>query len=694
MGVHTGPVNTVADVNERANVAGAGMNMAQRVMDCGDAGHILLSQRVAEDLGQSREWSQLLHDLGECEVKHGARVHLFNFHGDDFGNAAIPTRVNLGRQSHKRRPWLMPVAIGALVLLALGLVSYQFIGKRQGAPATIVPEKSIAVLPFENLSEDKSNAYFAEGMQDEILTRLANLSELKVISRTSTAKYQSHPGNLKTIAAELGVASILEGTVQKLANDVHINVQLIKASTDEHIWAQSFDRTIEHAFAVEGEVAQKVADALKLRLAPAQIAKLTKAPTENAKAYDLFLQGEYEMHRAWAAHDSNVETAAKAASYYEEAAQLDPQFVLAIASLARAQLSQYHLHLESKGPEGAPETAGPAKANIDRALMLAPDLALGHLAFGEWYLWIKHDHPNAIRELQRALELDGHLTDAQVRLCAIWQRESQPEKAIVELRKALEVDPRNVFLYRNLGFAYDMLRHYNLAAASFARAVSLEPSDTIDSLNLAAAYTFAGDFEAARRILDSFPADRRTDNTYYFVRRRLLRLQHDFQGMAEILKLMPESALAPSIRMEHEGDIALALGQTDLAQQRFEGARALFADVFAKNDKAANAYSFIAYLDARLHHAPEAIEAAKHAVELAQQGDDVWQVETSLVQLATIYSLLGQRDEAIEVLQRVIAMPSGDVFSAADLKHDVDWDPIRDDPRFQKLIASVEQQER
>ena len=694
MGVHTGPVNTVADVNERANVAGAGINMAQRVMDCGDAGHILLSQRVAEDLGQSREWSPLLHDLGECEVKHGVQVHLFNFHGDDFGNAATPTRVKLGSRNHKRRPWLMPVAIGVVILLVLGLISYQLVAKRQGSPATIVPEKSIAVLPFENLSEDKSNAYFAEGMQDEILTRLANLGELKVISRTSTAKYQGRPGNLKTIAAELGVAHILEGSVQRLGNDVHINAQLIKAATDEHLWAESFDRTMEHAFAVEGEVAQKVADALKVKLGTAQIAKLTKAPTANARAYDLFLRGEYEMHRAWAAPDGNVDMAAKAASYYEEAAQLDPQFVLAVASLARAQLAQYHLHLELKGPEGAPETAEPAKANIDRALMLAPDLALGHLAFGEWYLWIKHDHPNAIRELQGALELDPHLTDTETRLSSIWQRESQPEKSIAGLRDALEVDPRNVFLYRNLAFGYEMLRQYKLAAASFARAVALEPSDTIDSLNLAAIYTFAGDFEAAGRVLDTFPADRRTDPTYYFARRRLLRMQHDFEGMAELLKPMPEDALPKWTRLQQEADIALGLGQIDLARERLDGARALAADVLAKNENSANAYDFIAYLDARLHHGPEAINAAKHAVELAQQDDDALQLQESLLQLATIYSLLGQKDETIEVLERLLAMPSGDVFSASDLKHDVDWDPIRDDPRFQKLIASVEQQER
>ena len=340
-GVHTGPVNTVADVNDRANVAGAGMNMAQRVMDCGDAGHILLSQRIAEDLGQSREWAPYLRNLGECEVKHGVRVHLFNLDGDDFGNAAIPMRVKQAAEIRRKKWHPKLLSISGIALLVLGVVIYNQLtrSKREVSSFSVAaPEKSIAVLPFENLSEDKSNAYFAEGMQDEILTRLANLRELKVISRTSAAKYQSHPGNLKAIAAELGVANILEGSVQRLGNDVHINAQLIKASTDEHLWAQSFDRTMEHAFAVEGEVAQKVADALKLTLAPSQLAGLKKLPTENSEAYDLFLKGEYELHRAWAEATEFSGTALKAAEYLSPGGKSRPGILARLCCVGAGRL--------------------------------------------------------------------------------------------------------------------------------------------------------------------------------------------------------------------------------------------------------------------------------------------------------------------------------------------------------------------
>ena len=695
MGVHTGPVNTVADVNERANVAGAGINMAQRVMDCGDAGHILLSQRVAEDLGQSREWSPLLHDLGECEVKHGVRVHLFNLYGDAFGNAATPTRVRLGGRSPKKRALLMPIAIGAVVLLVLGLVSYQLVKSKPREPSTtIAPAKSIAVLPFENLSEDKSNAYFAEGMQDEILTRLANLRELKVISRTSTAKYRSHPDNLKAIAAELGVANILEGSVQRLGNDVHINAQLIKASTDEHLWAQSFDRTMEHAFVVEGEVAQKVADALRVTLAPAQVAQLNKPLTENAQAYDLFLKGEYELHRAWSESDQNSEIAAKAASYYEEATRLDPEFVVAIASLARAELSRYYLYTVVHGTDGAPEVREEAKENIDRALGLAPDLAIAHLALGEWYLWIKHEHPSAIAELQRAIELHPHLTQALILLSSVWRRENEPGKAIQELQTALKFDPRNIFLHRNLGIAYAMLRQYKLCAESYARAIALEPTDTTDLLNLGVTYAQSGDIEAGRRTLDSFPADRRDDAGLRNTKRYILRLEHDFHGMVELLKGTPETALPQWIRLQQEGDIARGLGQSEIARDRFEQARLLVADMVVKNNNDAGLQLALAYLDASLHHAQEAIEEANRGVGLARRANDLSQVSGALVQLATVYSLVGRADEAIDVLQRIFALPSGNYISVIDLKRDPDWDPLRNDPRFQELIASSEQSQR
>ena len=233
MGIHSGPVSGVVDLNERANLAGAGINMAQRVMDCGDAGHILLSKRVAEDLEQYDKWRPLLHDLGSCEVKHGVRVSVVNLYGDQFGNAKLPWKFETAQKRRARVRWA-EVAVALLVLAAI-IAGVVFLMRRPTSSALAIGEKSIAVLPFDNLSRDPDNAYFADGIQDEILTRLSKIADLKVISRTSTQHYKSAPENLPEIAKQLGVAHIVEGSVQKSGDTVRINVELIKAANDSHL---------------------------------------------------------------------------------------------------------------------------------------------------------------------------------------------------------------------------------------------------------------------------------------------------------------------------------------------------------------------------------------------------------------------------------------------------------------------------
>jgi TolB-like protein/class 3 adenylate cyclase len=242
MGIHSGPVKEVADLNEQMNVAGAGINTARRVMDCGDTGHILLSKHVAEDLEAYEKWRPLLHDFGSCEVKHGARVAVVNLYGDQFGNAKLPRRFETLQKRRKRLLWVATVA--ALLALAVIVGGIAMFSRSRMRSTLAAPERSIAVLPFENRSRDLDNAYFADGIQDEILTRLSKIADLKVISGTSTQHYKSAPENLLEIARQLGVAHILEGSVQKSGDAVRVNVQLIKAANDSHLWADTFDRKL------------------------------------------------------------------------------------------------------------------------------------------------------------------------------------------------------------------------------------------------------------------------------------------------------------------------------------------------------------------------------------------------------------------------------------------------------------------
>src|SRR5204863_3086851 len=283
IGIHSGPVSGVVDVNERANLAGPGINTAKRVMDCGDAGHILLSKHVAEDLEEYEKWRPFLHDLGTCEAKHGVRVSVVNLYDDQFGNAKLPRKFETVQKRRARVRWA-EVAVALLVLAAIigGVV---FLMRKPTHSALAIVEKSIAVLPFENRSRDPDNAYFADGIQDEILTRLSKIADLKVISRTSTQQYQSKPRNLREIAKQLGVAIILEGSVQKAADQVRVNVQLVNAQTDSHLWADTYDRKLTDIFGVESEIAKRVAESLQAKLSGREEQALAFKPTNNPEAY-------------------------------------------------------------------------------------------------------------------------------------------------------------------------------------------------------------------------------------------------------------------------------------------------------------------------------------------------------------------------------------------------------------------------
>jgi TolB-like protein len=378
MGIHSGPVNEVTDLNEQANIAGAGINIAQRVMDCGDAGHILLSRHVAEDLEHYPRWQPYLHSLGDFEAKHGQVISVVNFYNHEIGNAAVPEAFSKNAPAGKRAPanrrhyLIAAMAIGALILLAaIALLFRPGRNETRGATSLAsISEKSIAVLPFENLSDDKSNAYFTDGIQDEILTRLSKIAALKVISRTSTTKYKSAPDSLRDVGKQLGVANVLEGSVQKIANAVHVNVQLIRAATDEHLWAESYNRKLDDVFGVEGEVASAIADQLNMKLSGAEQKAVAEKPTQNAAAYDAYLRGLNIEHNNY-----NYEAYVQAEHNYRRAVELDPNFALAWARLAilRSFLNFNAIDLKTY-------TADSVKQAADRAMALAPDASESWIA--------------------------------------------------------------------------------------------------------------------------------------------------------------------------------------------------------------------------------------------------------------------------------------------------------------------------
>ena len=490
MGIHSGPVNQVLDVNERANVAGAGIDMAQRVMDCGDAGHILLSKRVADDLAPFPRWNPHLHDLGECEVKHGRKVSLVNFYTDTVGNPELPKKCALA----KAKP-LLPrrrALIGATVLLILALVigSLIFLRRttlRPGTMTSSAPQpntKSIAVLPFENLSHDPDNAYFADGIQEEILSRLSKIADLKVISRTSTQRYKSKPDNLLEIAKQLGVAHILEGTVQKAADQVRVNVQLINAQNDSHLWADKFDRKLADVFAVETEIASKIADTLQAKLTGSEQHAISSRPTESSEAHQLYLRGRYFVGKRGA------ENLTKAVDYFNQSVAKDPNYALAYAGLSDC----YDL-LPQWSQMSRAEYVSKAKSAAIKALQLDDSLAEAHTSLAA-ALFSELNFRESKREFERAIELNPNYAFAHYSFgYTVLPALGEFDLAITELRRAVDLDPFSVIINANLGYGYVVARRYPEAIAQLQKTLELDPNFWTTHRNLGEALELSGQLD-------------------------------------------------------------------------------------------------------------------------------------------------------------------------------------------------------
>jgi TolB-like protein/Tfp pilus assembly protein PilF len=685
MGAHSGPVSGVIDVNGRANLAGAGLNMAQRVMDCGDAGHILLSKRVADDLGETEHWRPLLHDLGECEVKHGMRVSIVNLHADEVGNPQLPKKFQALKKHRVRVRWA--AATAALLGLAVALV----VAKKFARSTSIVPEKSIAVLPFENLSEDKANAYFADGIQDEILTKLAGIADLKVISRTSTAKYKSKPEDLKTVSQQLGVATVVEGTVQRAADKVRVNVQLMDARVDSHLWAKSYDRDVKDIFAVESEVSQEIADALQAKLSPAEATTLATAPTKDPMAYDLFLKGEFEEREAERSLKSEVFD--EATAWYRQAITRDPKFALAIARLVESRMFR-RWFLGSLTEAELPEV----KSMAEQALALAPNLAEAHNALGEFYYYGYRQYDEALSEFQRAAQLQPNNVRALEYSAYIHRRQGKLELALSELQKCEQQDPRDDMLVTQIGATYSGLRMWKEASQFLERSLALNPNSVIGMrLVVFNCLNATGDIKEARRILASFrPEPRLTGNflsgsvsNVIGARAYLSVIERDF---AAALKVWENEITDPDGNRERlcaRVAIHVLAGDAAGAQAEAEKARVLVEARLERPDDN-SPLTQLSWIYLALKRNTDALRVAHQAASLFPMEKDATQGAAYATGLAEIEARTGETGEAVKSLRWLLSGYIGGFVSIQRLKIDPVWDPIRNDPGFQQLLAGKE----
>ena len=598
--------------------------------------------------------------------------------------------ADAAHQSSKRHAWIYVVGLGAAVSLGVFFLG-RYVMSHSNASAepargprasSQIPEKSIAVLPFENLSDEKQNAYFAEGIQDEILTRLSKIADLKVISRTSTQKYKSAPDNLREIGQQLGVANVIEGSVQKIANAVHVNVQMIRAATDEHVWAESYNRKLDDVFAVEGEVASAIAEQLSAKLSGTEQKAVTAKPTENAAAYDAFLRGLSIEHTSY-----GYDTYQRAAISYAKAVELDPNFALAWARLSILRSFLYFNTIDPKT-----NSADAVKTAADHAMSLAPDLGEAHVAQGSYRYRVLRDFEGALSSYKQAQRLLPNSALVNEYLGYVLRRLGRWEEAEPYYRKAIELDPLDVQLLSSVGAEYYVyLRRFKEAYVGLDRAIQIAPdADNARAVKAGVLMSEGRLAEADQELakipanaFDDFIVNNRLNQFLYerkfkeatdFMQRRIQALPANEPADAWVRLFMVQAAFC------HEW-----LGQKEEARQLFERVvqeTKPTPDTIVKPE-ANGLPSTLALAYAGLGEKEKALQQASQAVK-DYETDAVNKPAAEIV-LAQIQARFGQTDAAIMALPHLLQVPAG--LTVANLNYDPMWDPIREDPRFQKLLS-------
>jgi TolB-like protein/class 3 adenylate cyclase/Tfp pilus assembly protein PilF len=716
MGVHSGPVSGVIDVSGRANIAGAGVNMAQRVMDCGEAGHILLSKRVAEDLDQYGHWHRHLHELGECEVKHGMRVWVVNLYTEELGNPEVPEKFRRARHQAATRAfgeettaggrrW---IAIAAVVLIVGALAAGALLWSRRTsqnersiamspppsvaspAPVAAVPEKSIAVLPFENLSRDPDNAFFTDGVQDEILTDLAKIADLKVISRTSVMQYKSgQPRNTREIGQQLGVAHLVEGTVQRAGNEVRVNAQLINARTDAHEWAENYDRPIDNVFAIQSEIAKAIAEQLQAKLSPSEKSAIEQPLTSDVTAFDLYSRAKNLILSTSFSAVARPKLV-QAVDLLNQALARDPSFFLAQCQLAYAHDQLYFIFGEHTA-----ERRALAEAAVQAAFRLRPDAGEAHLARAENLYRGYLDYDGAVAELEvarRTLPNDAHVFQLTG---YILRRQGKQEEALYNLERALELDPRNFFALQQIALSYLSLRRYSDEAAILDRALSIKPDDVETKVGRALiALDQQAETRPLHRALDEIRAKdpdaiKSVADSWF----NCALAERDPVGASNALLALGENYFGNDAVHLHrafgEGLVARMTNDDAKARSAFTEARTQEEKMVQAQPDYAPALCVLGLIDAGLGRKEDALREGRRAIDLLPVKKDSINGAHMIEYFAIIAAWVGEKDLACEELTKAEQLPGYGTITYGQLKLMPYWDPLCGDPRFEKIVNSL-----
>jgi serine/threonine-protein kinase len=542
-------------------------------------------------------------------------------------------------------------------------------------------EKSIAVLPFQNLSDEKDNAYFADGVQDDILTNLSKIGDLKVISRVSVMSYRGDGlRNAREIGKALGVGALLEGSVRRAGNRVRVSVQLINANNDEHIWAEDYDRDLTDVFAIQTDLAQKIASALQAKLSPNEKERLDREPTKDPNAYLLFIQAHDLANRADHLRDDSL----KAEELFEQAIKLDPKFAAAFAGLSMVESWMYH------NSEPTPARREKARLNADESLRLQPNLPEGHLALGFSYYYGDRDYERALAEFEIAKRDLPNEAQAYMAIGAIQRRQGKWTESTANLEKAAALDPKNASMLINLASNYMALRNFEAADKTLDRAIAIAPKSLATvALKGYLAVAWRGDLSVVEKQFSSFPADIDPDGLMTWGRYWVLLWQRKFAEALAVLQKFPGETLntyttAPAPKAFLEGTIHFLQGDKPKSQIEFERARVISEKSLREAPEDPGRHAQHGLILAALGRKEEAIAEGKRAIEMLPESRDAFDGPQFTASLAQIYAWTGETDEAFRLLDHLLSVPNG--IAVPILKLEPAWDPLRKDPRFQALI--------
>ncbi len=695
MGAHSGPVNEITDVNDRPNVAGAGLNVAQRILDCGDGGHILLSKRLADDLAEYSHWRPHLHDLGECVVKHGARVHLVNFHNGPIGNPNRPLKLQdadasadgLRKAGTKRRRYLWLAAAACLFVAAVAAAGLIF-WRSNSAGAPVIPVKSVAVLPLQNLSDDPKNAFFADGVQDQIITHLNKVADLKVISSTSVMKFRDRANlDLVKIGEALGVRYFLQGNVQRSGGRVRVSVQLVDGQTSTQAWGESYDRDLADVFSIQTEVAEQIVSQLAAKFTPEEKAQIEDRPTTDLLAYDLYVRAKAMIARV-ALESSGLENLVEAARLLDEATARDPSFFLAYCQLASAQDQIYFY-----GIDPSEKRRALAQAAVDAAVRLRPDFGEAHLALAAHYYFGYRDYQRAREELAIAMRKLPNDPFPILLAGYVDRRQGRWESSTKQLKRALELGPRNLDFLKQLAHSCNALHRYDEMRDLLDRALTIAPQDPALQVQRAVIELDArADTRPLHRaiegILKANPAAGETIADQWIL---LALCEGDLESANRALTRMSEKGAqeegVPYPKAWCEGLIARMRQDPEAAAASFRAARSEVARAVESQPDFAEGLSALGMLDAALGNAEEARREGQRAVELLPTSKDAIVGPLLLQNLAVIYAWTGDKERALEALEQVTGLPS--YLSYGQLLLHPSWAPLRSEKGFKKILASL-----